>query len=222
MCIRGRHPMTVTGAVGSAALGWTVGKLLDALSAPLKNVLSEIELNRAITSALERSEARLKSELAATDWKTVSDTMQQHQPLVFTVALETLHRRTAGAVMQPLREALSTRISQDTGLSETLADRLADILDDELWNKPPLSRHRQALAIYLQETKLDLLISELVPDRRLSAVLDRIRLASRQDRAKRLDRVHQAGPIIARRRRRDSADDGRCQALRAAMGGLHR
>lgn len=198
--------MTVEGAIGSAGLGWTAGKLLDALSAPLKNVLSEIELNRAITSALERSEDRLKSELAAEDWKIVSETIQQHQPLVFTVALETLHRRTAGTGMQPLREALSARIAQDTGLSKSLAARLAGILDDELWSKPPLSQHRQALAIYLQEAKLDLLVGELVPDRRLSAVHDRVRLASRQDRAKRLDRVHQSGPIIPRRLERVRED----------------
>ncbi|RAN32637.1 NACHT domain-containing protein [Hyphomonas pacifica] len=195
--------MTGTGAIGLAGLGWAVGKLLDVLSAPLKNALSDVELNLAVSSALERSEVRMKSELAAMDWKIVSDTIQQHQPLVFTIALETLHRQTAGTMMQPLREALSTRISQDTGLSETLADRLANILDDELWNKPPLSHHRQALAIFLQEKKLDLLIGDLVPDRRLSAVLDRIRLASRQDRAKRLGRVRQAGPIITRRFERD-------------------
>lgn len=198
--------MTVTGALGSAGLGWTVGKLLDVLSAPLKTVLSEIELNRAITSALERSEVQLKSELAAEDWKITSAMMQRHQALVFTIALETLQRRTGGAGMQPLRDALSTRISQNTGLPERLADRLADTLDEELWNKPPLSQHRQALAIYLQDAKLDLLIGELVPDRRLSAVLDRIRLASRQDRAKRLDRVHQTGPIIPRRLERVGED----------------
>ena len=43
--------MTVEGAIGSAGLGWTAGKLLDALSAPLKNVLSEIE--RVVENAWE-------------------------------------------------------------------------------------------------------------------------------------------------------------------------
>ena len=191
--------MPIIEALGSAGLGWLVGKVADAATKPMAVELETAELNAAIIDALKRSDKTIQDTLPAAAQARLLKLIRDHHIVLFTTILERLKKPSQidirGGLAAELGRVLGAGI--DRSRNEDL-DQLADIIDAELWCKPPLSTHRDRISAYIQEQGLGLVIQELVPDTSIQAVCARVSYAATMDAELRLQQIHGTHPIIDR------------------------
>ncbi|RIJ23256.1 hypothetical protein D1224_02965 [Henriciella barbarensis] len=180
--------------------GWAIGKAADALSAPLEGLAEDINVRFAISAALERSAARLDEVFGEREQADLTDMLRGQHALVFTLILERLKRAPASDLM---RGGLSAELAQvlraGNGQARDALRKLADLIDSELWAKPPLAAYRQKLSEYVNEQRLGHLLERLAPDMSAAAIAARVRFAARSDITRRLSRVHTTRLVLPRR-----------------------
>lgn len=192
--------MAIVELFGSAAAGWAIGKTIDTVFAPLNSLAADIDFRLEMTSALERVGKRLPEAFSEDEQRILSQVLRDRNAVLFTTILERLRQPIA---LPSLHGGLSGELSQVLKASGAdagpLFDKLADLIDEELWRKPPLRDHRQVLSDFIQEQRLSHLLEQCAPNMSAAAVAARVRLAGREDIEKRLASIHKDGPILPRR-----------------------
>lgn len=195
--------MTAEGAT-TAAAGWIIGKILDAVTSPLRDVVSEIELRVAVTDAIERARTRLIRECSSPQERAaLYNAFNGASPVLFALSLERLtvpapRPKDPVALTAHLSAALRAQTPDGKEFPQAMLERIAEAFDAELWSRPPLVRHRANLSRYVVEKHVLRLTEDLIPDSRPAAILARARHGAFGDAAKRLKSAHARGPIVPR------------------------
>ncbi len=196
--------MTVEGLAAGGASGWIIGKILDAVARPLRDVIKDIELRRAISDAIDRAKTRLLKEAVSPQDRTyIHQSFTGTSPILFALALERLTSPAPDpsdpvALTAHFAKALKDNAVYDN-VPKSVLEKIAEAFDAELWSKAPLVQHRDILSGYVRDQHLLRLTEYLIPDSRPSAILARARHSAFADASKRLISVHQAGTIVPRR-----------------------
>ncbi len=195
--------MTAEGMAVGGASGWIIGKILDAVAGPLRDIIQDIELRTAISDAIYRAKTRLLQEATTPqDRAYIHRSFTGASPILFAVALERLIEKTPGPSDPVSLTAHFAKALDDNAVAgdepNTILEKIADAVDAELWSKAPLSQHRAMLSGYAREQHILSLAEHLIPDSRPSAILARGRHSAFADASKRLTSVHQTGAIVPR------------------------
>lgn len=212
--------MPILETLGSAGLGWVVGKVAEAVTKPLGDELNDAELNAAIMDAIKRSDQTIRETFSRDAQTRISELVAEHQIVLFTTILERLKAPSLidirGGLAAELARVLGS--GQDQSRNEDLA-RVSEIIDAELWCNPPLDIHRARISAYIQEKSLGLVLQELVPDTSRQAIKARVSYAAAMDAELRLKQIHGPHPIIQRHITQEKEDaDAAPEPLHALLG----
>jgi lambda repressor-like predicted transcriptional regulator len=196
--------MAAESVAAAGASGWIIGKILDAVTAPLRDVLDDIELRRAVSNAIDRAKMRLIKEAASPqDRAYIHMAFSGASPILFALALERLNSPAPNksdpvSLTAHFAMALNENAAEYPEAPQSVLELIAGAFDAELWSKAPLVQHRVVLSGYIREQHLLQLTENLIPDSRPSAILARARHSAFADASKRFFSAHQTGPIVPR------------------------